>query len=133
MPTEVLSLVERGWQGARQCSLALDAKAIPVIHVIKGSLDAGVRAMIQPYPHIRLLAVPRWSFRVWVWTLMVWGTLRGRLGWILLDHERSLRELSWWCRRFGLTPVVIQEHGRGYDLLVQGTPTSLDELWGRHG
>ena len=42
----VLSLVERGWFGARTCSLSLNAMEIPVTHLIKGSLNADLRAMI---------------------------------------------------------------------------------------
>lgn len=128
MKTEMLSLVERGWRGARECSLTLDAKAIPVTHLIKGSLAPDVRAMIRPSPHIEILDVPRWAFRIWLWVLVIWRTLQGRLRWILLDHERTARETAWWCRRFGITPVMVQEHDRGYDLTVHGQQVSLEEL-----
>lgn len=129
MKTDMLSLVERGWQGARECSLALNARQVPVMHVVKGWLSADLRAMIEPHPHIRLVSAPRWAFRIWVWALVIWRTLQGRLQWILMDHERSQRELSWWCRRFGIIPVMIQEHDRGdYNLKVHGRRVSLEDL-----
>lgn len=132
MRTDMLSLVERGWQGARQCSLALEARHVPVTHVVKGRLSADVRAMIEPHPHIRVVSAPRAAFRLWIWPVVIWRTLQGRLRWILMDHERSHRELSWWCRRFGIILVMIQEHDGGYDLAVHGRRVSLEELLTQH-
>jgi hypothetical protein len=113
---EALSVVERGWRGARECSITLSARAVPVTHLIKGSLKADLRAMIRPYPGVRLVSVPRIAFRAWLWALLVWGTMWGRLRWVLIDHERTLKEVAWWCRMCGLTSVFIQETGQGYDL-----------------
>lgn len=128
MPTDMLSLVEHGWQGARQCSLELRGRQVRVTHVIKGWLGADLRAIIEPHPHIRVVSAPRWAFRFLVWPLVILRTMQGRLGWILLDHDRSRRELSWWCRLFGVIPVMIQEHDGGYDLAVHGRRVSLGEL-----
>ena len=129
MPTDMLSLVEHGWQGARQCSLALEGRQVRVTHVIKGWLRADLRAMIAPHPHIRLVSAPRWAFYFVVWPLVIAKTLRGRLGWILMDHERSRAELAWWCRLFGIAPVMIQEQDGGtYDLAVGGRAVPLEEL-----
>jgi len=115
---EVLSVVERGWRGARECSLILSRMGIPVTHVIKGYLNAELRAMIQPYPGVRLVSVPRVVFRTWLWWLLVWRTLTGRLQWLLVDHDRTRREISWWCRAFGLTLVSIRETDHRYELWV---------------
>ncbi len=114
--SEVLSVVERGWRGARECSITLSARAVPVTHLIKGYLKADLRAMIRSYQGVQLVSVPRAAFRVWLWGLLVWGTMVGRLKWVLVDHERTLREVAWWCRVFGATPVFIQETDQGYDL-----------------
>jgi hypothetical protein len=125
----MLSLVEHGWQGARQCSLALKSRHVSVTHVVKGWLERDLRAMIEPHPHIRVVSAPRWAFRLWVWPRVIVGTLQGRLRWILMDHERSHRELAWWCRCFGILPVMIQERdGGGYDLEIHGRRVSLEEL-----
>lgn len=119
---EALSIVERGWRGARECSLWLNERAIPVLHLIKGSLSAQVQAMIQPYPHIHLCSVPRLIFRVWMWGAICRETLAGRLRWVLIDHERTFRELAWWCRIFRVTLVLIRETDAGHRLEVAGTP-----------
>lgn len=116
---EVLCLVERGWRGARECSLALNARAIPVTYVIKGYVTPALRAMIRPYPAIRLLSAPRALFRCWVWWALGWGAMTRRLRCVLVDHERTLREISWWCRLWRVTPVTIREHDQGYELWVE--------------
>jgi hypothetical protein len=127
----VLSVVERGWRGVRECSIALSAQAVPVTHLIKGRLGADVRAMIRPYPGVRLVSVPRIAFRAWLWGLLAWGTIWGRLRWVLVDHERTLREVAWWCRVCGVTPVFIQETDQGYDLRrSDGERLSLQALIG---
>ena len=129
--SHVLSVVERGWRGARECSIALSARAVPVTHLIKGSLKADLRAMIRPYPGVELISVPRAMFRAWLWGLLVWGTMLGRVRWVLVDHERTLREVAWWCRVCGLTLVFIQETAQGYDLKrPDGERISLQALIG---
>ena len=126
---EVLSVVERGWRGARECSLTLDAMAIPVTHLIKGYLTAELRAMIHPYPLIRIVSVPRPLFRVGLWWALARQTLTRRLRWVLVDHERTLREISWWCRLWGVALVTIHERDDGYELLVGGQPRSLASVF----
>jgi len=103
--------------------------AIPVTHLIKGYLTPELRAMIRPYPHIRIVSGPRLLFRVWLWGIVLWQTATGRLRWILIDHERTLKEVGWWCRIFHLTPVAIQETAQGYELSVDGQHTSFSSLF----
>ena len=98
---------------------------IPVTHLVKGYLSADLRAMIRPVAHTRLVTVPRPLFRVALWWFLVWRTLLGRLRWLLLDHERTLREVSWWCRTFGVVPVSIRETEHGYELWVRGEQMPL--------
>ena len=126
---EVLSLVERGWRGARECSLVLSRRAIPVTHLIKGAVSPEVLAMIEPHPALSMLSVRRGLFRLTAWGLLVAKTLTGRLQWLLIDQERTLTELAWWCRVWGLTPVLIQETAEGYDCWVDGRQVPLDELF----
>ena len=59
---ELLSVVERGWQGARECSLILARQGIRVTHLVKGRLPSGVRALIQPVQGIVLRDAPPWRF-----------------------------------------------------------------------
>ena len=130
MTDRVLSLVERGWRGARECSLALGGNGVAVTHLIKGSLPPPVRAMIRPAARISIIDVPRRVFRVWLWAMVLRHTLTRGAHWVLLDNERTLREVGWWCRRFRLIPVFVRETAEGYTLEVSGRPASFDEIFG---
>ena len=125
----MLSLVERGWGGARECSLKLQTMGIPVTHLIKGVLGDEVLGMIAPYPNIAIVDVPPLLFRLRFWCAVVAGTLSRRLRWILTDHPKTARELEWWCRWFRLTPVFIEERGGAVAFSVHGQPRSFQEIF----
>ena len=127
---EVLSVVERGWRGARECSLVLQRHGIKVTHVIKGRLSPDLQRVIVPYPLIRLIVVPRVLFRPCLWAALIAASVRGRLGWLILDHERTLREVSGWCRAFGITPVLIEERASDYRLLRDGSAAAVASVFG---
>ena len=112
----VLSVVERGWRGARQCSIALAGQGVPVTHLIKGWVPKPVRAIIRPVPGVRLVIVPRLGFWPTLWSLVAGATLTRRLGWIIVDHERTLGVVSPWCRLFGIRPLLIRDTIESYDL-----------------
>ena len=125
---ELLSVVERGWRGARECSLTLALQGIRVTHLIKGRLGPEVRGLIRPVQGIALVAAPRWRFRLWFWAHLLSGAIRRRAMWALFDHERTLAAAGPWCRRLGVSPVLIREFGERFELSVQGHPLTLAEL-----
>jgi hypothetical protein len=94
----VLSFVERGWQAAREWSLEADRQEITVVHLLKGWLDPGVRALVSPKAHIRLVRMPRQLFWPAAWGWVAWGVCSGTLQAILVDNDRSLRRVSTWVR-----------------------------------
>lgn len=102
----VLSLVERGWQAAREWSLHQRPPQAAVVHLIKGVLDQEVRALIRPVPHVKLLAVPRKMFWPAAFALFLWYAVRGRLQAALVDNERSRRRLGHWVAWIRV-PVII--------------------------
>ena len=124
----VLSVVERGWRGARQCSLKLSARGIPVTHLLKGWLRPEIRAMIQPVPGVSVIGSPRWCFRAILWFFVLAGTVSGRLRWVIVDHERSLCQVHGWCRRFGVAVLLIRDTREGFELSRDGQPAFLREL-----
>ena len=123
-----LSIVERGWRGARTCSKDLSAHGVFVRHLIKGWLSPEVCAMIQPWPRTTLISTPRWLFRAQLWWWLMGMTLSGRLRWVLIDHERTWRETAWWCRWTGITPVMIQEVGEAYALEIGGRRVTCADI-----
>ncbi len=132
MSSDVLSVVEQGWRGARECSLILRTRGIAVTHLVKGSLSAEVLAMIHPDSLIRIIDVPRATFRARLWALLVWRTMTKRVRWVLVDKERTLRELGGWCRWFGLTPVFIRETTEGFELSVNRRVAKIAEVFRDH-
>lgn len=126
---EALSLVERGWRGARECSLLLNARHVRVTHLIKGSLTGEVRHMIAPYPFISIHDVPRKLFPIWAWAVLLTQTLRGRLRWVLLDNERTLGRISAWCRWCRVTLVWVREYENHYELWVDGRAQAFHDTF----
>ena len=92
----VLSLVERGWQAAREHSLDVQREGGRVIHLVKGRLEPAVHAMIAPQPRIRVVSVRRALFWpvAWAWCLGWLATARLQAVWV--DNERSLRRVRRW-------------------------------------
>ena len=92
----IISLVERGWQAAREHSLEVKHHEVMVIHLIKGRLSRDIRGLIAPYPGIRLISLPRAIFWPAAWSLIAWAPVVGRLQAVLVDNERSDRRVHRW-------------------------------------
>ncbi len=127
---EALSLVERGWRGARQCSLALNAHRVSVTHLVKGRLSREVRELIAPYPFIRVRAVPRWVFPAWAQGMLIEAAMRRRLRWVLIDNPRTLVRLKRRCRQAEVVAVLVNELDDGYELQVDGQLQTFREVFG---
>lgn len=94
----VLSLVERGWQAAREWSPNGKPPEATVVHLVKGSLNHEVRALIRPVPQVELMAVPRTLFWPMAVGLFLWHACRGRLQAVLVDNQRSERRVRAWIQ-----------------------------------
>jgi len=125
---EVVSLVERGWWGARRCSLVLAERGTPVTHLIRGWVDRSTLALIRPVPLVRLRRIPRQLFVLAAPLLLAWHRVAHRARWVLIDHERTLHRLSPWCRRLGLTPIALLETLQGYELRIEGTRVTPEQM-----
>ena len=99
----VCSLVERGWQAAREYSLDVRYGELEFLHVVRGRLDRSVRALIVPRPNTRLLSISRRWFWPAAWSILAWGVLTGRLRTVLVDNDRSFRRLRATMRIAGVS------------------------------
>ena len=124
----VLSLVERGWKGARECSLQLANLGIRVDHLIKGRLGA-VRGLIAPNQSIRLIDIERQLYPLALGWWLFFGALTRRIRWVLCDNERTLKRVEPWSRRLGLEALLIREEESGYALIAEGKIKRLQEVF----
>ena len=120
----VLSLVERGWQAARELSLDVQPHGVRVIHLIKGRLSHAVYQLITQKPHVRILSVPRPFFWPMLGLVTIGLLLIGRLRAVLVDNERSFRRLRGWTSWASLTVTMVQQGARGYELRCGPEPLS---------
>ena len=126
----VLSLVERTWQGPRECSRRLGRRGISVVQVIKGRLPADIDDLVPPEPWLTLIGIPRRWFPIGAWLRLARWALSGRLGWVVADRERTLRQLRPWCRAAGARALLIRETMDGYELIENGTARPVTEVFG---
>ena len=128
-PSGALSVVERGWRGARECSLALAGRGIPVTHLIRGIVRPEFRAVIRPHTHVRLIDLPRAFYAVVLWPSLIVGGVLRRIRWVLVDNERRLGRLQRWAGPLGMTAVLVREGSCGYELVVGGRLVAIEDLW----
>ena len=124
----VLSLVERGWQAARECSLDLQEANVEWLHVVKGRLSRAVQAMVAPQPRIRLMSVPKTLFWPMIGLLVGAGAVSGRLRAVLVDNPRSLRRLDRLGRMVRVPVAMVQEGAEGYEVWL-GTARLSRAAW----
>ena len=130
----ILSLVEHGWQAARECSLALERHGVRVIHLVKGSLDHRVRQLIIPHATIRMMGMPRALFWPAVYGALVRWRLGGRLRLVLVDNDRSRQRLQRWTAWMKLDLFKVTQGLDSYELWQGGTRIPLaawEARWSR--
>ena len=108
-----ISLVEKGWGGARRLSIRLSRQGVRVRHLVKGRLPAEVVAIIPPYPGMTIRGVPRSWFKLAAW-VELWGAMaRGGAELVMVDHERAARWVARWAPPLRDKVVVVQEAADG--------------------
>ena len=104
---EVIILSERGWQGARNCALALAKQGVRTSVLIKGRPDQEVREFIVKHDLIQNFFIFRRIFFVLLPFLIFYRRFLGGARTVLVDRKRAYRL----CTRlpFGLQVYWIQE------------------------
>ena len=74
---QAISLVEKGWAGARRLSIPLAQRGVRVRHLVKGRLRAEVLKVIAPHPGMTIRGVPRRLYRLAAWFTLQWSLRRG--------------------------------------------------------
>ena len=108
--TIVLSLVERGWRGARVAEL--HEPHMTVVHMAKGRVALPVRELIGLSHPVRLISCWRNLFWLVAWAGLLGLWLSGRLRAVWVDNAKSYRRLAWCCRVLSID-VVLMPQGAG--------------------
>ena len=124
MSVTVLSLVERSWQAARECSLDAQRHGIKIVHVIKGRVDRAILDLIASYPNIRLISVSRRWFWPAAWLVWVRLALSGGLRGVLVDNDRAARRLRAWWPGLAVWLVKAGQGDERYELWADQKPVS---------
>lgn len=90
-PGCLISLVEKGWSAARRLSIAHVRHNGTVLHLVRGRLKKDVRAVLTPYPSMRLRGFMPRTYRFSVWAVLGWAGLTGCRPIVLVDNERAAR------------------------------------------
>ncbi len=84
-----LSLVEKGWAGARWLSIDLARQGTPVTHLVRGTIPQATREVLTPTPGISIVGVSPRLYRVAAWFhLWVAQTLSG-VGMVITDNAKT--------------------------------------------
>lgn len=112
----VLSLIERGWQPARACSLDVPQQIADIVYFVKGKVGPDVHALVALKPNMRLRSVPKGCFWPFVWTLCAWMACLGKKRIIMVDNVRSLNRLLAPAMSWAAPVVLVRPSHSGYEL-----------------
>ncbi len=84
-----ISLVEKGWAGARRLSIELSRKGVQVRHLVRGTIASEFVDIITPYPGISIRGIPvRW-YRIATWGILLSWQFRPNLHAVIVDNART--------------------------------------------
>ena len=121
-----LSLVEKGWAGARQLSLDLARRGASVRHLVRGTLPPSTRRILTPCVGVSIRGIPARVHRAAVWPHLWWGQVIGGVDLVITDNAKTA---GWVRRRFPRLreKVLLLGEGEGgrLTILEQGTEVRL--------
>ena len=117
-PRRAISLVEKGWAGARRYSIELVGQGMLVEHVVRGQLSAAVLEIITPYPGMRIVSYSRRWYRVMTWWWLASSVYRRRRTMVIVDNPRAAQWVGAWFPMLRRHVVLIQEQPDGSPIVI---------------
>ncbi len=108
----VISLVEKGWAGARRVSIAQAQQGANVHHFVRGLLSSEVLHMVRAHKGITVWGISSRWYRLVVWGALVVSQFNQALL-IWVDNERALRWVQWWFPLMRKKVILITEERDG--------------------
>lgn len=84
-----LSLVEKGWAGARLLSIDLARKGTPVVHLVRGKLPRSTLEALTPCKGVEIASVSPQMYRVAAWLRLWAGQSMGSVGLVITDNAKT--------------------------------------------
>jgi hypothetical protein len=110
-PRHVVLICEDGWEGIRKFALLLSENKIPVSVIIKGDPGKEVKEMISSKLGIQNYFFKRNSYRLFLYPLLGWLSLRRRWDVCCITKERTYKELKVLQRIFRFSLYHFLESG----------------------
>lgn len=108
-PNKALLISETGWRGIKEFSCSLAKSSFCVDIVIKGSVDKEVLGIITRTKGVKIHAVPREFFIVYLLFYVLWNRIFGKLKTVIVTKE-STRD---WLKVLGVGSKVLVETKEG--------------------
>ncbi len=105
----VLSLVEKGWAGARQVSIRFTESGAQVEHLVRGWISREVLEVITPYRGVRVRGIPKQWYKVIAWVRLFLDQGSRHLTLILVDNERTVQWIGRWFPALRQKVVLVLE------------------------
>lgn len=115
---DIVSLVEKGWAGARRLSITMVQEGHQVHHLVRGRIPRNLLEVITPYPGITIRGYPAKWYRVAVWMILARAILTPRRTVVLVDNDRAE---SWVKRQFPRlhSVILVRETPEGQPIVVK--------------
>ena len=119
MAMEVISLVEKGWQGVRRVAFQLQQAGITTHHLVRGRLPRDLLEVLTSCKGMVLTGItPTW-YRWAVWWVLIRSQWRRQVMVVLVDNERTARWVERWFPTLEAHVFLVQETAEGFPLLFQ--------------
>ena len=105
----VLSLVEKGWAGARQVSIRFTESGVGVDHLVRGWISREVCEVITPYRGMWIQGIPKQWYKMLAWVRLLFAQRSSQLTLILVDNERTVQWIGRWFPALRQKVVLVLE------------------------
>lgn len=107
-----LLISETGWRGIKEFSSSLVKSSFLVDIVVKGNVDKMILGIITKPQGVRIRAIPREFFIVYLLFYILLNKAAGNLRMTVVSKEKTGR----WIRLFGVETKLLVETKEGYSL-----------------
>lgn len=126
---DIIFLSERGWQGARTCSLELAKQGKHCQVLVKGRPPKEVRNFITQYPNIVNHFIPRQMFFMYAFLFLLFKKITGKISLVLVERPRAVKLAACFPLRTNYCHILEKDSAPFYELkTAQGRTLSLSQL-----